>query len=301
MAVATEAGKAEKRETGLIKLAPAAFVCSWASGFLGGKLGLPYARPLTFLLLRFVSVLVILVPLSVVIRAPWPSRFKDWGHIAIAGLLLQAGYLGNVFSAIHHGMSAGVVSLIVGLQPVLTAFLAAAWLKERVNGRQWAGLGLGLVGVALVVSGKLSLRGDVTSLLLALAALACITLGTLYQKRFCPNLHLLTGSVIQYAASAALYLVLAPLLESMHVQWSGTFIFALTWLVLVLSIGSVMLLFLLIRKGAATKVTSLFYLVPPTTAVMAWLLFGETFTGWALAGLVACALGVALVVRQPKT
>lgn len=284
----------------LIVFAPAGFVVLWSSGFIGGKLGLPYAEPLTFLLIRFAAVLTLLVPIAFALKAVWPRSLREYAHIAVAGLLLHAGYLGGVFSALHHGMAAGVVSLIVGLQPVLTAVLAAVWLKERVTARQWAGLALGLVGVALVVSGKLSLKGDAVSLGLALFALCAITLGTLYQKRYCPHLKLLSGAVIQYGACLVLYLVIAPLLETMHVQWTGQFLFALGWLVVALSIASIMILYVLIRRGAATQVTSLFYLVPPTTALMAWALFGETFTGWALIGMVACAIGVALVVRTPR-
>jgi drug/metabolite transporter (DMT)-like permease len=284
-----------------INLAPAAFVCLWATGFIGGKLGLPYAEPLTFLLIRFITVLLILVPLTFIMRAPWPVGRKAWAHTAIAGLLLHAGYLGGVFSAIHFGMAAGVTSLIVGLQPVLTALLAAAWFKDKVTRTQWLGLLLGFVGVALVVSGKLHMNtADIKPLSMAILALISITLGTLYQKRYCQNLNLLSGTVIQYATCMLLYSMLAPAFETMKVQWTGQFIFALGWLVIVLSIASIMLLYGLIRRGAATQVTSLFYLVPPTTAIMAWLIFGETLTGWALLGMVICGSGVALVVRQPK-
>lgn len=285
----------------LIKFAPALFVVLWSTGFIGGKLGLPYAEPLTFLLIRFIIVLLILVPLAFIMRASWPKTTKDWGHTAVAGLLLHAGYLGGVFSAIHHGMSAGVTSLIVGLQPVLTAILAALWFRDKVTQRQWLGLVLGFVGVALVVSGKIDLKaGDATSLSLALLALASITMGTLYQKRYCQNLNLLSGTVIQYGACALLYFMLAPMLETMRVQWTGQFVFALFWLVFVLSIVSIMLLYVLIRRGAATQVTSLFYMVPPATAVMAWLIFRETLNGWAMLGMLICACGVYLVVRQPR-
>lgn len=284
-----------------INFAPAAFVGLWATGFIGGKLGLPYAEPLTFLLIRFIAVLLILVPIAYFMKAPWPARRVDYIHTAIAGLLLHAGYLGGVFSAIHHGMSAGVVALIVGLQPVLTAILAALWFKDKVTRIQWIGLTLGFIGVALVVSGKSNLgQADTASYVLALVALLSITFGTLYQKRYCPNLNLLSGTAIQFAACALLYLLLAPSLETMQVQWTGQFIFALSWLVIVLSIASIMLLYVLIRSGAATRVTSLFYMVPPATAVMAWLIFGESMTGWALVGMAICGLGVLLVVRQPK-
>ncbi|MGV3741747.1 MAG: DMT family transporter, partial [Burkholderiaceae bacterium] len=262
----------------MMRFAPALFVCLWATGFIGGKLGLPYAEPLTFLLLRFIAVLSILIPVALFMRAPWPGSAAEWGHVAIAGLLLHAGYLGGVFSAIHHGLSAGVTALIVGLQPVLTAVLAALWFKDKVTAKQWLGLALGFLGVAMVVSGKLRLDEEGgTAIGLAVMALVSITLGTLYQKRYCQKLNLLSGTAIQYAFCALLYAVLAPMLESMQVQWTGEFIFALVWLVFVLSIVSILLLYVLIRRGAATQVTSLFYMVPPTTAVMAWLLFDELF------------------------
>jgi drug/metabolite transporter (DMT)-like permease len=293
-------GATTPASSSFINFAPAAFVCLWATGFIGGKLGLPYAEPLTFLMIRFITVLLILIPLAFILRAPWPSGRKAWAHTAIAGLLLHAGYLGGVFSAIHLGMSAGVTALIVGLQPVLTALLAAAWFKDKVTRTQWLGLLLGFFGVALVVSGKLHMNTtDIKPFGMALLALASITLGTLYQKRYCQNLNLLSGTVIQYATCLMLYAMLAPALETMKVQWTGQFIFALGWLVIVLSIASIMLLYGLIRRGAATQVTSLFYLVPPTTAMMAWLIFGETLSVWALLGMVVCGAGVALVVRQP--
>lgn len=282
------------------KFAPPAFVVLWATGFIGGKLGLPFAEPITFLLVRFITVLLILVPIALFMKAPWPKKKIDWLHAAVAGLLLHAGYLGGVFSAIHHGLPAGIVSLIVGLQPVLTAVLAAVWFKDKVTPVQWLGLVCGFVGVVLVLSGKITLQSwDTSALLLALMALAAITFGTLYQKRFCPNLNLLSGTVIQYSACMVLYAMLAPMLETMQIRWTGQFIFALAWLVFVLSIASIMLLYMLIRQGAATRVSSLFYMVPPTTALMAWLIFDETLTGWALAGMAICGLGVWLVVRQP--
>lgn len=285
-----------------IHFAPALFVCLWATGFIGGKLGLPHAEPLTFLLLRFIAILLLLLPLTLILRTPWPRMGAEWRHAAIAGLLVHAGYLGGVFTAIHQGLSAGLTALIVGLQPVLTAVLAALWLKDQVTPRQWAGLCLGLVGVAVIVSNKIDLNAnDIPAIGWAVMALLSITLGTLYQKRHCQNLHLLSGTVIQYAVCASLYLALAPMLETMQVQWTGEFIFALGWLVVVLSIFSILLLYFLIRRGAATEVTSLFYMVPPTTAVMAWLLFDETLTGWSLAGMAICATGVALVVKKPAS
>jgi drug/metabolite transporter (DMT)-like permease len=281
--------------------APVLFVCLWATGFIGGKLGLPYAEPLTFLLLRFIAVLVILIPLSLILKAPWPKEFKEWKHTAIAGLLVHGGYLGGVFGAIHHGMQAGVIALIVGLQPVLTAILAAGWMGDKVTLRQWVGLALGFLGVAVVVSGKLGLGTmNIYSMMLAVMALISITAGTLYQKQYCGNIHLLSGTAIQYTACMAVYLILAPTLENMDVQWTGKFVFALSWLVVVLSIISILLLYFLIRRGAATQVTSLFYMVPPTTAIMAWLIFGESFTGTGLVGMLICAVGVSLVSMSTR-
>lgn len=285
---------------GWIALAPATFVVLWSSGFIGAKFGLPYTGPLTFLTIRFAAVLIVLLPIALALRAAWPSSGRDYVHIAVAGLLLHAGYLSGVFGALHHGMSAGVIALIVGLQPVLTAMLATAWLGERVTARQITGLVLGLAGVALVVWEKLDLSADATAFQLALLALCAITFGTLYQKRYCTHLNLLSGATIQYAACLGCMLILAPLLEDLHVAWTPQFLFALGWLVFVLSIASIMLLYVLIRHGAATRVTALFYLVPPTTALMAWLLFGERFSVWAMLGMAICAVGVAMVVRQPR-
>jgi uncharacterized membrane protein len=200
----------------------------WSTGFIGGKLGLPFAEPITFLLVRFIAVLLILVPVAFFMKAPWPTRRIDWVHAVVAGLLLHAGYLGGVFTAIHHGMPAGIVSLIVGLQPVLTAVLAAAWFNDRVTPMQWLGLVCGFIGVVLVLSGKIFVQSwDATAFMLALIALGAITFGTLYQKRYCPNLNLLSGTVIQYSACMVLYALLASMLETMQIPWTGQFIFAL--------------------------------------------------------------------------
>lgn len=282
-----------------VKLTPGTFVVLWASGFIGGKLGLPYVEPATFLLLRFALVIALMLPLALLWRAPWPSTPRQVFHIGVAGILMQACYLCGVFAAIHHGMSAGLVALIVGMQPVLTAFVAAPLLGERVSRRQWAGLVLGLAGVALVVTQKASLAGlSAWSLGFALVALAGITFGTMYQKRFCGPFDLRSGSVIQFVAASFALAPFALLFESGVVHWSFDLVFALAWLVLVLSIGAISMLTLLIRRGAVTKVASLMYLTPPVTAVMAWLMFGETLSTQALLGLALAALGVAIVVRN---
>lgn len=281
------------------KLAPALFVLLWSTGFIGGKLGLPHAEPLTFLLWRMALVAVLLMGLAFWAKAPWPATRREAGHIALAGLMVHGAYLGGVFGALQHGLPAGTVALIVGLQPVLTALVAGPLLGERLRPLQWAGLGLGLIGVVAVVGEKLALRnGDGWSLVLAGVALIGITAGTLYQKRFCTDMDLRSGTAIQYAATGTLFALLAPWMETMQVDWTWEFVFALGWLCLVLSVGAIFLLFMLIRRGAASKVASLFYLTPPVTALMGWALFGETLGPLALAGMAVTAAGVALVLRR---
>ncbi len=280
---------------------PFVFVVIWSTGFVVAKFGLPYAPPLTFLLLRFAFVLAVLLPVALLMKAPWPvGRVR---HIALAGVLLQAGYLGGVWCAIKLGMPAGLSALIVGLQPVLTA-AAAPLIGESVRRRQWGGLACGLLGVALVVGNKVSLAGlSWQSIALCVFALLSITAGTLYQKRHCASFDLRTGTIIQFAASFAVVLPLAIAFEHLTpalatVQWTPRFVGALLWAVLALSIGAIFLLFALIRKSAATQVASLLYLTPPTTAAMAWLMFGEGFSATGMAGMALAVIGVALVVRK---
>jgi drug/metabolite transporter (DMT)-like permease len=282
---------------------PLFFVVLWSSGFIVAKFGLPYAPPLTFLVMRFVGVLLFLVPAVLLLRAPWPHG-KIW-QIALAGLLVQAGYLVGVWCAIKLGMPAGLSALIVGMQPILTAF-AAPLIGEKVLPRQWLGLLFGLGGVALVVAAKIRLVGlSVEAIMLCVLALLSITIGTLYQKRHCPQFDLRTGTVIQFAASLVLVLPLAIIFEGLGpdfaaVQWTPNFIGALLWSVLGLSIGAIFLLFALIRRSDATQVTSLMYLTPPTTAIMAWLMFGEAFNALGIVGMVLAVTGVIFVVKKPK-
>lgn len=280
------------------KIYPLLFVFLWSTGFIGAKYGLPYAAPLSFLLARYLCVIALMSALVVASRAPWPKEPRQWLHIAVSGLLVHALYLGGVFIAIKHGLPAGITALVVGMQPLLTA-LGAGWLLgERVSPRQWVGLGLGFVGVALVVSGKVGDAALGPMLWPALAALFGITAGTLYQKRFCARFDLRTGSLIQFVPSAVVTAAAIALFEEAHIEWHGQFVFALAWLVLVLSIGAISLLNLLIRSGSAVNVASLFYLTPPTTALIAWAAFGETLSLPALAGLVLAVSGVYLVARS---
>ncbi|MYN09428.1 DMT family transporter [Pseudoduganella aquatica] len=278
---------------------PLFFVFLWSTGFIVAKFGLPYAPPLSFLLLRFLGVLAILLPLVLLMRAPWPTgKIKQ---VALAGLLMQAGYLAGVWCAIKLGMPAGLTALMVGMQPILTA-MAAPLIGEKVRPRQWLGLLFGLGGVALVVYAKITLVGlSWQAIALCLFALLSITAGTMYQRRYCPQFDLRTGTVIQFAASFVVILPFALYFESFtDIQWTVRFVGALAWSVLALSIGAIFLLFALIRRSDATQVTSLLYLTPPTTAIMAWLMFGEAFSLLGAAGMALAVLGVVFVVKQPR-
>ena len=277
---------------------PALFVLLWSSGFIGAKLGLPYCGPLTFLTLRFACVVALMLPVCWIARADWPVSPREAAHVMVAGVLIQAGYLGGVFVALSLAMPAGVAALIVGLQPILTGFLSGHMVAERASKRQWTGIVLGFLGVMIVVWNKMTL-GAVTweSSLCAVVGLVSITYGTLYQKRHCAHVDMRTNSALQFIAALAVTAPLAMLLEPMEVQWTVSFAIALGWMVFGLSLGAVFLLFSLIRRGAATAVASLIYLCPPVTAILAWLVFGEAYTLWAAAGMVVTATGVWLAVK----
>ena len=261
---------------------------------------MPYVEPFTFLSLRFAFVLALMVPLAFLLRAKWPATPREAGHIAVAGALIHAGYLAGCFAAVYHGMPAGIIALIVGLQPIVTAFAAAPFLGERVTVVQWVGLALGFGGLVLVMWQKITLDGlGAVSIAFGVLALFSMTAGTIYQKRFCPTFDLRAGSVIQFTAALAILLPLALLFETMEVKWSGELVVALAWLVLVLSIGAISLLFYLIERGEATRVATLFYLTPLTTAAMAYFIFGERLSALAMLGMVIGIIGVALVIRKP--
>ena len=282
---------------------PLLFVALWSTGFIGAKFGLPYAEPFTLLFIRFALTLALLVPLAHWLSGEWPRGARLWGHIGISGLLVHGAYLGGVFYGIYLGMPAGLASLLVGLQPLLTAGLAGPLLGERLGGRQWLGLGLGLIGVALVLGGKLDpgeslFQGFGAGALLAIfAALAGISGGTLYQKRFCTGMPLLSGTAVQYLAAGTVLGLGALLFEDRSVDWTPTFTLTLGWLVLVLSISAILLLMALIKRGEASRVASLFYLVPPVTALQAWWLFDEALPPLSLGGMALAIAGVVLVVR----
>jgi drug/metabolite transporter (DMT)-like permease len=280
------------------RLYPFLFVFLWSTGFIGAKYGLPYAEPLSFLLTRYGFVIALMTGIALATRAPWPQEPVQWLHVAVSGLLVHAIYLGGVFVAIKHGLPAGVTALVVGMQPLLTA-LGAGWLLgETVSRWQWAGLALGFVGVGLVVSGRFGDGAALGPMLIpALVALLGITAGTLYQKRFCAQFDLRTGSVIQFVPTAILTAIAIALFEDFRIEWTPDFIFALAWLVLVLSLGAISLLNLLIRGGSAVNVASLFYLTPISTAVIAWAVFGEKLTLTATAGMLLAVSGVYLVAR----
>jgi drug/metabolite transporter (DMT)-like permease len=287
----------------LTALAPWLFVLLWSTGFIAARLGLPFIEPFTFLGIRFVIAASLLAGRALALRTPWPKGRAAIGHIAVAGLLLHAGYLGGVFFAIDNGMPAGISALIVSLQPILTAVIAQSLLGERVSGRQWSGLLLGLLGVGLVVSEKLALSGGVP--LITLASLAGIsvallstTIGTIYQKRYGARMPLISGTALQFVAAGLFMAPLALLVESGQITWAPQLFISMAWLVLVLSLGAILLLMLLLRLNSTARVTSLFYLVPPATTLQAYLIFGEALGPLALLGMVVASAGVALVVIQ---
>ena len=279
-------------------LLPALFVVLWSTGFISAKYGLPYAPPLKFLLVRFACVAVLMTAVVIVTRAPWPSGFRQVLHVAIAALLVHGLYLGGVFVSIAGGMPAGTSAMLVGLQPIVTVLLARGFLGERISARQWLGLVLGLVGVYCVVRHKIALDRDPATLLPIVIALFGISIGTLYQKRFASHVDLRSGAVVQFTACVIAYAPLVAWFEPTPIDWTAEFAFALGWSVVVLSVGAISLLYWLLRHGAAADVARLFYLVPPVTALMAFVLFGERLDAFALLGMVLIALGVALARRR---
>lgn len=274
------------------------FVLLWSTGYLGAKAGLPYAEPFTLLFLRFVLALALLAPLVMWLRPAMAMSGRERAHLMVSGLLLHGVYLGGVFAAIKLGLSAGLTALIVGAQPLLTSLAAPLLFGEQPSVRHWLGILLGFGGISLILGGGADADVALPALLAAVAALVGITAGTLYQKRFCTQHDLLAVTVHQYVPTVALFGLIALGFETREVAWTLPFVAALLWLVLALSLGAILLLTYLIKHGEASRVASLFYLVPPVTAVMAWLWFGEPL-GWIkVAGIALVALGVWLVMRR---
>ena len=298
----------DSQNTAWIKAMPAVFVLIWSTGFIVARYGMPYAPPFTFLLWRYFFSILCFLPWIVLARVAWPMERKQFLHLAVTGVLMHAGYLGGVWAAVKAGMGAGLSALIVGIQPVLTAIwlsaMASGGGQHHVTRRQWLGLLLGFVGLVMVVSRKF-VQGTpldhVTpqNMAWAVMALLAITTGTLYQKRFVKPCDVRTANTVQLIAAAAVTIPLAGL-EPEGMQWNGQLMGAMAWSVLGLTLGGSSLLYLLIQRGAAASVASLMYLVPPTTAFIAWVLFGEQITTLTLLGTAITAVGVSLVVRPAK-
>ena len=282
------------------RAAPAVFVVLWSTGFIGTKYVLRGAEPLTYLAIRMVLVVGLMAVIVAIARPPWPDR-AGIAHSAVAGILVHGFYLGGTAVAIAHSIPAGLSALIPGLQPILTSTLANRWLGERVTPLQWTGLLLGLAGVVLILHDR-PMGGEAGwGWLASGVSLVSITLGTLYQGRYCREIDWRAGNLIQYIAVTIFFGAGAWLFETNVVHWSQEFVLSVLWLAVVLSIGSIGLLYWLIRRSAATSVASLFYLVPAVTALMAYVLFGERLDALAIAGMVACAAAVFLVNRRFKT
>jgi drug/metabolite transporter (DMT)-like permease len=288
----------------LLRLAPILFVLIWSSGWVVAGLAAPYADPLTFLAVRYAAAAAAMAGIALALKAEWPGSRADYGHALVSGVLLHAIYLGGVWWAIRHGLPAGISGLIAALQPILTALLAPALLRERISARQWAGVGLGFLGIALVLQPKLAgvapgiLGALMLPILVNVAAMLSVTLGSFYQKRFIPTGDLRTVTALQYVGAFAATLPAAFLLEPMVIQWNGAMVFVLAWSVLALSLGAIGLYLMLIRRGEVSRAAALIYLIPPTVAIEAWLLFGETLAAIQLVGMAVTVAGVALATRR---
>ncbi|TMJ84610.1 MAG: DMT family transporter [Alphaproteobacteria bacterium] len=279
------------------RAAPAIFVVLWSTGFIATKYVVNNADPLTYLAIRMALVVGLMAVIAAIARPKWPDRIGI-AHSIVAGILVHGFYLGGTAIAIAHSIPAGLSALIPGLQPILTSTIANRWLGERVTPVQWSGLLLGLAGVVLILHDR-PMSGEAGwGWLASGVSLVSITLGTLYQRRYCGKIDWRAGNVVQYVGVTIFFAVAACLFENNVVRWTAEFTLALGWLVVVLSIGSIGLLYWLIRHSAATSVASLFYLVPAVTAVMAYVLFGERLDRIAIVGMIACAVGVFLVNRR---
>ncbi|PUE09040.1 EamA family transporter [Limnohabitans sp. T6-5] len=295
--------------TAWVRAMPVVFVLIWSTGFIVARYGMPYAPPFSFLLVRYICSILCFLPWILLARVAWPRDRAQWLHLSVTGILMHAGYLGGVWAAVKSGMGSGLSALIVGIQPVLTAI----WLSWSLRGsgqpgvtpRQWGGLLLGFAGLLMVVWRKLTMGSPLdhvtpVNMAFAIGALFSITVGTLYQKRFVQPCDVRSANTVQLLAAAVVTLPLAWL-EPESMQWNPQLVGAMAWSVLGLTLGGSSLLYILIQRGAAASVTSMMYMVPPTTAIIAWLLFGETITAATLVGTALTALGVSLVVRPSRS
>ena len=281
---------------------PALFVLLWCTGYLVVPIAMAEAGPVRFLALRFGSAATLLAVAALVLRAPWPRKGADYAHLAAVGLLLHGFGLGGVWIALDLGVETGVAALVMGTQPLITAALAVGFIGERIDRRTAAGLALGFLGVTLVIHHKLSGVGNPAGLAAVVAAVVAMTLGMLYQKRRCAHIDLVTSTTAQLAVAGAAAFVVASWTGDRPIEWTARIFATLGWSVLVLSIGATLVLYMLLRRGDASRVASLLYLVPPLTAVMAWAAFGEPLAALTIAGMALTATGVALVAgRGPKT
>ena len=282
-------------------LLPAVFVLLWCTGYLVVPIAMPDAGPVRFLSLRFGIAAVLLAVAALALRAPWPRRTAEYAHMAVVGLLLHAIGLGGVWVALDLGVETGVAALVMGTQPLVTAALAVGFIGERIDRRAAAGLALGFLGATLVIHRKLAGVGDAAGLAAVVVAVVSMTVGMLYQKRRCAHVDLITGTTVQLAFAAVAAFMVAWWIGDRPVEWSVRIAATLGWSVLVLSIGATLVLYMLLRRGDASRVASLLYLVPPLTAVMAWVAFGETLAPLTIAGMVLTAAGVALVAGPAAT
>ena len=272
------------------------FVAVWGTGFIATKIGLQHAAPFTFLALRFAFGLACLIPMALVLRPRWPASQRDLGHGVVAGLLLHAIHLGGRHYTQYLGMSAGITAVLLAIQPLLTAFIAARWMGERLSRRHWIGIAIGLFGVALVVWHKVDVREATAGSLLAVAtALFGVTAGTLYQRKYCPVVDLRAATVVQFAVTLAVLMPLAWLFEDTSVRWSWSLAGSIVFLVIGASILGVNALHTLMRRGKAARVASLIYLTPIFAVVPEVLIFGIVPSALSLAGIAVTLLGVALV------
>jgi len=280
--------------------APSLFVVLWSTGYISARLGLPYAEAGTFLMMRFALAAIFMVALVLVSRAPLPANFREWAHCAVVGALVHGLYLYGGFASIQEGLTPTTIAVVVGMQPVITAVLIGPILGEAVNIRQWGGFFLGTVGVILVIVANFASIGfgsGAPAVFLSLLCVLSISVGTLYQKRFCASIDLRSGTMIQLIMAAVMMWGISSWFETGHVEWTGTFVFALMWSVLVLSVGAYTLLWWLVRRNAAANVVSLFFLMPPVTAVFDWLLFDQKVSLITLMGIAIAVAGIAIVIR----